>query len=131
MCEGTYRSNCRLVLEGDDAFAMEQAYGSAGGELTLSFLPERDLEDEEGGEEADEEEEEEEEEEAAKGEGGAAWTQYMNSFVQVGRSPPADATHSQAPSRTTTPHYPLALAPLAHGHIPCTDWDACAPRLRR
>jgi len=89
MCEGTYRNNCRALLEGDDAFSMEQMYAADGGELALSFLRERDAEDE--GEEEDgtaaAEDEEDEEDEAAKTEGGAAWAQYMDSFVSVNRAP--------------------------------------------
>jgi len=89
MAESTYRNNVRLVLEGDEAFCVEQAYAKEGGQLSLSFLRERDsLDDEEDGEEAedeaDQEEEEEEEAAAAAGEGGAAWAQYMDSFVEGG-----------------------------------------------
>lgn len=78
-CEGTYRNNCRRLLEGDDAFRMEQAYTEGGGELTLSFLRERDAGDDDG----EDDDDDEDEEEAAGGEGGAAWAQYMDSFVEV------------------------------------------------
>jgi len=81
LSESTYRSNARMVLEGDDCFAMEQLYsagGKEGGALVLAFLPEREQRD---GEDDDGEEEEEEEEEEADEAGKAESVAYMQSFV--------------------------------------------------
>lgn len=82
MSEATYRSNARILLEGDDCFRMEQLYSadiaSNEGALVLSFLPEK--EDNQGSsdeEDADDEEEEDDAPDAAKGE----WSAYMQSFV--------------------------------------------------
>ena len=57
MCEATYRNNARMLLEGDDCFSMEQLYSPGSGELVMSFLPEKDAEEQEGEEEEGEEEE--------------------------------------------------------------------------
>jgi len=79
MSEATYRSNARLLLEGDDCFQMEQQYDENGGELLLAFLPEKEAEENEGEEDDDDEEDEEEEQEAESGD----WSAYMDSFIQT------------------------------------------------
>lgn len=56
MSEATYRSNARLLLEGDDCFMMEQQYDEDGGELLMSFLPEKEV-DENDGEECEDDDE--------------------------------------------------------------------------
>ena len=56
MSEATYRSNARLLLEGDDCFQMEQQYDESAAELLLSFLPEKEAEENEGEEDEDDDE---------------------------------------------------------------------------
>jgi hypothetical protein len=84
LSEGTYRSNARMVLEGDDCFCMDQLYaagGVHGGALVLSFLPEKeDLSDDDDVEEG-EDEDEDEEDEVAKAEA----AELTKSFVLVTR----------------------------------------------
>jgi len=99
MSEGTYRSNARMVLEGDDAFLMEQCYAAgsgeskpadapggaeeegSGGALLLAFLPEK-MDDDDDDVEVEEEDEEEEGDDAGKAEAVA----YMQSFLLSKRS---------------------------------------------
>lgn len=59
MSEATYRSNARLLLEGDDCFRMEQLYSAGGGELVLAFLPEKEVEEHDGEEEEEHEDDDE------------------------------------------------------------------------
>eukprot|EP00966_Prymnesium_polylepis_P306878 7091326-Prymnesium_polylepis.1 len=89
MSEATYRSNARLLLEGDDCFRMEQLYRAGGGELLLSFLPEKELDENDEDDEGEEGEDEEEEAEVETGD----WSAYMDSFVQTssGRGQPKGA----------------------------------------
>lgn len=98
MSEATYRSNARLVLEGDDCFRLEQLYcagdfvsganGSAppeegtGGALVLAFLPEVEEDDED-----DVEVEEEDDEEEGNETGKAETVEYMRSFMRCSRAP--------------------------------------------
>ena len=80
LSESTYRSNARMVLEGDDCFSMEQLYsagGKDGGALVLAFLPERSQGDDDDDDGSEDEDEEEEADEAGKAESVA----YMQSFV--------------------------------------------------
>jgi len=88
MCEGTYRNNARMVLEGDDCFQMEQMYAEDGGELLMAFLPEKPSEEpEDEGEEGEEGDEEEEEDQVhAEPAEKSEWAAYMDSFVQVSSS---------------------------------------------
>ena len=90
-CEATYRSNARMVLEGDDCFRMEQLYssgdptsfgeGNAGGALVLAFLPEKEEDDDEDVEEEDDDDEDDGDEA-----GKAETVAYMRSFMQRARS---------------------------------------------
>ena len=93
MAESTYRSNARMVLEGDDCFRMEQMYSAGdfetmdpevgnGGGLLVSFLPEKEEDDDEDVEE-DDEDDDEEGDEAGKAETVA----YMQAFMQCTRVP--------------------------------------------
>ena len=81
--EATYRSNARMLLEGDDCFQVEQLYQEGGGELLLQFLPEKEanLEDGEGEEMEEGEDDEDEVTESAAAK--AEWSAYMDSYVQV------------------------------------------------
>jgi len=84
--ESTYRSNARMVLEGDDCFAMEQLYSAGvkeGGALVLAFLPEREQRD---GDDDDGEEDDDEEEEEADEAGKAESVAYMQSFAHSAAS---------------------------------------------
>jgi len=93
MSEATYRSNARMLLEGDDCFRMEQMYSSGdptsngddgmGGSLNLAFLPEKEEEDDE-----DVEVEEDDDEEEGDDAGRAETVAYMRSFMQCTRPPP-------------------------------------------
>ena len=90
-CEATYRSNARMVLEGDDCFRMEQLYssgdpksfgeGNAGGALVLAFLPEKEEDDDEDVEEEDDDDDDDGDEA-----GKAETVAYMRSFMQRARS---------------------------------------------
>ncbi|KAL1524465.1 hypothetical protein AB1Y20_019359 [Prymnesium parvum] len=105
MSEATYRTNARLLLEGDDCFRMEQLYSAGGGELVMSFLPEKEVEENDG-EEDEEDEDEDEETEVETGD----WSAYMDSFVQTscGRSPPKGS-------------HPVLLRTL--GKVNAVSWD--------
>ena len=82
--EATYRSNARMLLEGDDCFQVEQLYQEGGGELLLQFLPEKEANLEDGeGEEMEEGEEPEDDEAAESAAAKAEWSAYMDSYVQV------------------------------------------------
>ena len=94
MSEATYRSNARMVLEGDDAFRVEQLYsmgtfdvsedGKEGqkGMLVMSFLPEREEEDDDDVEVEDDDDEEEMDDTAK-----AETVAYMQAFMQCTRTP--------------------------------------------
>jgi paired amphipathic helix protein Sin3a len=89
--EATYRSNARMMLEGDDCFSMEQLYSSGdpnsngedglGGGLWLAFLPEKE-DDDDDDVEVEEDDDEDEGDEAGK----AQTVAYMRSFMQRARS---------------------------------------------
>jgi len=91
LSEATYRSNARMVLEGDDCFRMEQMYSAGafedageegtGGHLLLSFLPEKEEDDDDEVEVEDEEEEEEADDVAVE------TVAYMQAFMQAPRAP--------------------------------------------
>ena len=84
LSEGTYRSNARMVLEGDDCFCMDQLYaagGVHGGALVLSFLPEKEDSSDDDDVEEGEDEDEDEEDEVAKAEA----AELTKSFVLVTR----------------------------------------------
>jgi len=85
LSESTYRSNARLILEGDDCFCMDQLYsggGASGGGLVLSFLPEKEDPDNDD----DDVEEEDEDEEDHDTAGRAEAVEYTKSFVLVSRA---------------------------------------------
>ena len=93
MSEATYRSNARMILEGDDCFRVEQMYSAGdweavteekgnGGGLMVAFLPEKEEEDDDDVEELDEDEEEDADEA-----GKAETVAYMQAFMQCTRAP--------------------------------------------
>jgi len=85
LSESTYRSNARMILEGDDCFCMDQLYsagGAQGGALVLSFLPEKEDDNGDDDEVEEEDDDEEEQDEAGKAEA----VEYTKSFVLVSRA---------------------------------------------
>ena len=82
MSEGTYRNNARMILEGDDAFQIEQQYADGGGELVMQFLPEKEAAEAEGEDGEVEEEDDDDDDAVDAGEKGE-WAAYMASFVHV------------------------------------------------